>query len=142
MTWKPPYTERYNRITNGFTFSAPLPAQVAGLKLRGGAVFAGVGGVSRYAGKLDTNNFAPRFGFAYSVNPKMVVRGGYGLFYASQIFDSQFLGQIGAFDSVTPYVGTTDNGATPFTTLANPFPNGLRAPAGSAAGLNAQIGNA
>src|SRR5260370_36097898 len=72
----------------------------------------------------------------------MVVRGGYGLFYASQIFDSQFLGQIGAFDSVTTYVGTTDNGATPFTTLANPFPNGLRAPAGSSAGLNAQIGNA
>ena len=137
-----PYSERYNRITSGFDFKAPLPTQVPGLILSGGAVFAGVNGVSRREGQLDTNNFAPRFGFAYSVNPKMVVRGGYGLFYASQIFDSQFLGQIGAFDSVTPYVGTTDNGATPFTTLANPFPNGLRAPAGSSAGLNAQIGNA
>jgi hypothetical protein len=29
----------------------------------------------------DLNNFAPRLGFAYSVNPKQVIRGGYGLFY-------------------------------------------------------------
>lgn len=26
-------------------------------------------------------NFAPRFGFAYQVNPRLVVRGGYGIFY-------------------------------------------------------------
>ena len=30
----------------------------------------------------DKNNFAPRFGFAYSFDEKTVVRGGYGLFYA------------------------------------------------------------
>jgi len=29
----------------------------------------------------DLNNFAPRLGFAYSLNPKQVLRGGYGLFY-------------------------------------------------------------
>jgi hypothetical protein len=29
----------------------------------------------------DRNNIAPRFGFAWSVAPKTVVRGGYGLFY-------------------------------------------------------------
>src|SRR5262249_18435961 len=29
----------------------------------------------------DRNNFAPRFGFAYSATPKTVVRGGYGIFY-------------------------------------------------------------
>lgn len=29
----------------------------------------------------DLNNFAPRVGFAYSVSPKQVIRGGYGLFY-------------------------------------------------------------
>jgi hypothetical protein len=29
----------------------------------------------------DTNNFAPRVGFAYKVNDKFVVRGGYGMFY-------------------------------------------------------------
>lgn len=29
----------------------------------------------------DFNNFAPRVGFAYSVTDKLVVRGGYGMFY-------------------------------------------------------------
>ncbi len=29
----------------------------------------------------DTNNIAPRIGLAYSVNDKLVLRGGYGLFY-------------------------------------------------------------
>ncbi len=29
----------------------------------------------------DTNNFAPRVGFAYAITDKLVVRGGYGLFY-------------------------------------------------------------
>ena len=29
----------------------------------------------------DRNNFAPRFGFAYSATPKTVMRGGYGIFY-------------------------------------------------------------
>lgn len=29
----------------------------------------------------DYNNFAPRFGAAYAINDKFVIRGGYGLFY-------------------------------------------------------------
>ncbi|MEO7658421.1 MAG: hypothetical protein ABIV48_02295, partial [Pyrinomonadaceae bacterium] len=29
----------------------------------------------------DLNNFAPRVGLAYSINDKLVIRGGYGLFY-------------------------------------------------------------
>ncbi len=31
----------------------------------------------------DTNNFAPRFGFAYAMGDNTVLRGGYGVFYAS-----------------------------------------------------------
>lgn len=34
---------------------------------------------------MSYKQFAPRFGFAYSLNPKTVVRGGYGLFYANMI---------------------------------------------------------
>lgn len=33
---------------------------------------------------VDTNNFAPRIGFAYQLTPSTVVRGGYGLFYGGQ----------------------------------------------------------
>jgi Carboxypeptidase regulatory-like domain/TonB dependent receptor-like, beta-barrel len=29
----------------------------------------------------QNTNFAPRFGFAYQISPKLVVRGGYGIFY-------------------------------------------------------------
>ena len=29
----------------------------------------------------DVNNFAPRIGMAYAINDKLVIRGGYGLFY-------------------------------------------------------------
>ena len=32
-------------------------------------------------GNSESKNFAPRFGFAYQVNPKLVVRGGWGMFY-------------------------------------------------------------
>ena len=34
-------------------------------------------------GISQKTNFAPRFGFAYSVTPKLVVRGGYGIFYGA-----------------------------------------------------------
>ncbi len=32
-------------------------------------------------GNRRNTNFAPRFGFAYQVTPKLVARGGFGLFY-------------------------------------------------------------
>jgi len=32
-------------------------------------------------GRSQKGNFAPRFGFAYQVSPKLVARGGFGLFY-------------------------------------------------------------
>src|SRR5216684_3668762 len=32
-------------------------------------------------GNSQNNNFAPRVGFAYQVNPKFVARGGFGIFY-------------------------------------------------------------
>jgi hypothetical protein len=40
--------------------------------------------VGKYGKSLvqtQKTNFAPRFGFAYQVNPKLVVRGGYGIFF-------------------------------------------------------------
>ena len=49
-------------------------------------VNAGINAVTRVDTKhtlngQDLDNFAPRLGFAYSVNDKQVIRGGYGLFY-------------------------------------------------------------
>jgi Carboxypeptidase regulatory-like domain/TonB dependent receptor/TonB-dependent Receptor Plug Domain len=36
---------------------------------------------------IDTNNFQPRAGFAYSLSPTSVLRGGYGMFFEKQWID-------------------------------------------------------
>ncbi|MFB3829334.1 MAG: carboxypeptidase regulatory-like domain-containing protein [Bryobacteraceae bacterium] len=138
-----PYTERYNRIGYGFDYNAQPPAslKVPGLDLRGGLLFAGVNGNPRTEGNLDKNNFGPRFGFAWSLNDKTVVRGGYGLFFAAQTYNSTFQGSVATFDAVTTYIASLDNNATPATTLANPFPYGLRPAQGTTPGLGARYGD-
>ena len=72
-----PFTEAHGRISN-FDFLQALgstPTAVgAALKV------ANVNGVDGHAGiKTDYSNLAPRLGFSASINPKTVVRGGYGL---------------------------------------------------------------
>ncbi len=46
-----------------------------------GVVTADVAGVGRGLVHGDKSNFAPRLGFAFRINEKTVLRGGYGLFY-------------------------------------------------------------
>jgi hypothetical protein len=38
-------------------------------------------GIGRGLVRMDKNNFAPRFGLAYRLSDKMVLRGGYGFYY-------------------------------------------------------------
>ena len=38
--------------------------------------------------KNEYNYFAPRFGFAYRLPQRMVIRGGYGIFYSAAQFDN------------------------------------------------------
>jgi hypothetical protein len=47
-------------------------------------VKAGVGGESRYIIDPDRNNFAPRVGFAYKINDKTTLRGGFGMFFTPE----------------------------------------------------------
>jgi hypothetical protein len=130
-----PYTERFDRMIYGFDYEAPAPLKVPGMNLRGGVLFAGVGGVSRRQGNVDGNNFGPRFGFAWSLNSRTVVRGGFGMFYASPTYNDDFLGTANVFNASTSYVASINSNATPYTTLADPFPAGLVTPRGSALGL-------
>jgi len=50
----------------------------------GDILLAGRGGNSRSLMDARKNDFAPRVGFSYLINPKTVLRGGYGLFYSPE----------------------------------------------------------
>lgn len=78
----------------------------------------------------DTNNFQPRFGFAYSLMPKTVVRGGFGVYFdAPQIqslastndFAPNTLRPIWTADPRIPDIGYNPEGGgrTPEETLRN-----------------------
>jgi len=49
-----------------------------------------IGGYGKGLGTVQKNNFGPRIGFAYQASPKLVVRGGAGLFYNA--FENQGYG--------------------------------------------------
>ncbi len=51
---------------------------------RGIIITPGAPGYSRAIVEGHHKNFAPRFGFAYQASPKLVVRGGWGIFYSQR----------------------------------------------------------
>lgn len=79
----------------------------------------GTNGATRSGVKPDLNNFAPRLGFAWSLSPKTVLRGGYGIFY-----DSGILVVNSSLYFNPPYftIGVFFPTATSLLTLADPFP--------------------
>ncbi|HWC00602.1 MAG TPA: TonB-dependent receptor [Bryobacteraceae bacterium] len=137
-----PYTERYNRTLYGFDYNATSPVPVPGLNLKGGLLYAGKNGAPRAQGNQDLNNFGPRFGFAYQVARNTVIRGGYALFYASNsALVDQSLAIAPTFNRNASYVASLDSGATPYTTLSNPFPGGIPPAQGSSLGLASRLGD-
>jgi Carboxypeptidase regulatory-like domain/TonB dependent receptor len=67
-----PYTAVKNQISN----FDPVKAKI---------IVAGVDGTSATAGiQTDYSNLAPRVGFAYTLRPTMVVRGGFGLSFVPE----------------------------------------------------------
>jgi hypothetical protein len=141
-----PSTERFDRLIYAFDGSADLGLKATGLgPLRGGVQFVNDGGIGRRQGRLDTNNFGPRVGFAWTPAPSFVVRGGYGLFFSSGInnLSSGTPSTDAAFGATTPYVGSSDSDTTPIpgVGLANPFPSGYVQPTGKTLGLATDLGS-
>jgi hypothetical protein len=138
-----PVTERFNRLNRDFLANQlnPVSSQInqnkfPGFKAYGGIGFAGQGGQSRSPFNSDLNNFQPRIGAAYQINPKTVLRGGWAIFYIAPT-DSGFTS---GFSQTTPLVATQDSGRTPFNTLSNPWPTGLIPPAGVSGGMGTFLG--
>ncbi len=135
-----PRTDRFNQLTN-FDFAARPPLNATGLDMHGVLAFVGVNGLPRTNSHYDGNNFAPRFGFAYQLAPKTVLRGGSGLFYSSITGIGSGFGSFGTsgFQAQTTMVTSLD-GLTPFNTLRNPYPNGLVQAPGNTQGPASLLG--
>ena len=138
--YESPRTDRFNQLAN-FDYQATSPIQASGLTLRGGLTYVGVGGLPRTNANPDRNNFAPRFGIAYRLDPKTVFRTGGGLFYGHTggIGGSAApFGTSGFLASTT--IVTALDGINPIVKWSDPYPNGFNRPTGSSAGLATLLG--
>ena len=89
-----PYTEISNYLSNFDTDQAKI-------------VVAGASGIDKYGNvRVDYSNIAPRAGFALTVAPRTVVRGGFGISYAPEnmtsgaaLVNQPFIGSINACSS-------------------------------------------
>jgi hypothetical protein len=96
----------------------------------GAPVYAGVNGGPRSALNNDYHEWQPRAGFAYQIGPNTVFRGGFGRFVQADYVT----GWQNGFSRTTSLVSSTDNGMTPYDTLANPFHSGILPVTGSSLG--------
>jgi carboxypeptidase family protein/TonB-dependent receptor-like protein len=156
--WSTPYSERYNRLTfsdfKGDTgINIPVTRDASGLfpefgqlgEIMGTTVFP----TSGYRNsKVDRNNVAPRFGFAYQLASNTVLRGGAGVFYGMNVATNyQYAGP--PYAKTAQMYFTKDAYATQYACLGpsptqpncnSPFPAGLALPQGATYGKLAQWG--
>ncbi|HEX4750677.1 MAG TPA: TonB-dependent receptor [Bryobacteraceae bacterium] len=116
--------EKYNRIAY-FDPNAisPLAAPANLPNLRGDLVWLGQGNPQNQQA-TDWTDFGPRFGLAYKLTDKTVIRGGYGIFYLPKTVQANGAGAIEAVRT-TSMVASLNGNITPSATIDNPFPQGL-----------------
>jgi hypothetical protein len=147
--WTGPMTDRYDAMTGIFNRNAtsPLASLVKNAvgasscpgcaNLLGGLTFPGVSGQPRNVFDASYKNFGPRIGFAYALNNKTAIRGGFGMFYGPIWYDP---GQPAGYSQTTSSI-LYDSNQIPINLIDNPFPTGLLQPTGSSLGLATNIGS-
>jgi hypothetical protein len=121
------WTERYDQEGVFMTKAINPVLSGAGLNYPGDVV---VVNSARYPNRTNQlpnwKLFSPRFGAAYRVNARTVVRTGFGISYTpGTAMQSEAPGSSPMNSSTTPWVPTQNSGLTPVATLSNPFPGGI-----------------
>ncbi len=112
---------------------------VNGNPVRGGLMYAGVNGNATQQGNQPGAKFSPRVGLVYSINPKTVIRSGYGVYWAPwnyQFVGATNYGQVGYSQDTFMQQGQF----FPTTSLTNPFPGGVTQPRGNSLGALEGVG--
>jgi hypothetical protein len=135
------WSERFNRLSY-FDPTAQNwlsdPAATAGL-----ATVPGLPGVrgdvflvppAGTAIPLDKTNISPRVGFAYSVDQKTVVRGGYGIFFIPNYVSFGLNPNNDLVNDATTSYNGTINGTVPINTINTPFLPSIVPPVGRTLG--------
>jgi Carboxypeptidase regulatory-like domain len=159
-----PYREKYNRTVNGFDTTSPSPLAAAAVaayakspiaqipvgsfNVLGGLTYPSEGGALY---EQTSHKFSPRIGTAWTpdfMHGKMVIRAGFAIFVQPMMitqldvtgkFSTKPVQQQYGFSQTTQIVQPS-NFLSPAATLANPFPTGIKAPAGSSQGLGTFAG--
>jgi Carboxypeptidase regulatory-like domain/TonB dependent receptor len=127
-------TERHN-AQEYFDFTAVNPiSSSVGFTVPGMLVFNSSGNSGLY--NTSYKNFGPRIGAAYQLRDKIVLRGGYGIFYVPSYYGQ---GPNIGYSQATPWVTSLNNGLNPSSTLSGNSALGL--PSAFAGGQVPATGN-
>jgi trimeric autotransporter adhesin len=134
-------SENNNAFVVGFDRSAMNPIGAGlGIATPGVIQYAGVNGNPSSCCNPPWYKFGPRVGIAYQLNPKTVIRAGWGIFYNPTIFSTDG-SLVPGYTQSTTYVASNNGNATPANSLSNPFPSGILQPVGNTLGPLTAIGS-
>jgi hypothetical protein len=116
------WSERFNRLTYWDPSATNATVSGCGGPGTGCAGDAFLVGTGRNSSNnnipMDKKAFSPRLGFAYALDQKTVIRGGYGIFFIPNYVSFGLNPDNDVVNlASTPFVATTNSYLTPFSTL-------------------------